>query len=456
MARSSAWKSLALAADDPANQIVATSASWAKPPREPVASRGTAAFSFWRAGVTGCAMAIPPTKPAADPALWPLDPEIDFLNHGSFGSCPLSVLEVQGQFRRRLERQPVQFLVRELEGLLDDARASLARFVGTDPDDLVFITNATTGVNAVLRSLAFEPGDELLVTDHEYNACRNALNFVAQRSGARVVVVPIPFPLERASTVIDAVMEKVSSRTRLVLIDHVTSPTGMVLPLAEMVARLEDQGIDTLVDGAHAPGMLPLDLDALGATYYTGNCHKWIGAPKGAAFLRVRQDRQADIRPLVVSHGANSTRTDRSRFQIEFGWMGTGDPTACLTVPSALEFMAKVLPGGWPAVMQRNRELALAGRQEIAQRLGVELPCPDDMIGSLAALQLPDSTTNTPSKSPLYMEPLQDELVRQYGIEVPIIPWPEHPRRLVRISAQLYNDLSQYDRLGRALEKMLA
>ena len=388
----------------------------------------------------------------SDPAsnFWPLDPAVTFLNHGSFGSCPLPVLEFQLALRKRLERQPIQFLVRDLEPLLDDARAAISRFVGALPENLVFVPNATTGVNTVLRSLTFQPGDELLVTNHAYNACRNALNFAAERANARVVVAEIPFPLTNADIALDCVLERTTPRTRLALMDHVTSQTGLVLPIDRIVRELAQRGIDTLVDGAHAPGMVPLNIETLGAAYYTGNCHKWICAPKSAGFLHVRPDRQHLIRPLSISHGANSPRTDRSRFQIEFGWTGTSEPSAYLSVPEALRVMAELLPGGWPGILQRNRQLALAGRELLARSLDVPLPCPDDMIGALASLPLPDGI-GTPQKSPLYLDPLQDRLLANHGIEVPIIPWPAWPGRLLRISAQLYNSVPQYERLARAL-----
>lgn len=394
--------------------------------------------------------------PSANPSLWPIDPAITFLNHGSFGSCPLAVLEYQTELRCRLEREPITFLVRELEPLLDDTRAALADFVGADADDLVLIPNATSGVNTVMRSLDFKPGDELLVTDHEYNACRNVANFVAERTGAKVVAAKVPFPLQSAEEVVASVLAAVTPRTKLLLIDHVTSQTGMILPVAEIVRRLAEQGIDTLIDGAHAPGMIPLDLKAIGAAYYTGNCHKWLCAPKGAAFLHVRRDRQQSIRPLVISHGANSPRTDRSRFQVEFGWMGTSDPSAVLSIPKAMEFLATLLPGGWPAIMKRNRELALAGREVLCRTLGIPKPCPDELIGTLASLPIPDAASSTePSKSPLYLDPWQDELMSRHRIEVPIIPWPAPPKRLLRISAQLYNSLPQYELLAKVLKELI-
>jgi len=354
-----------------------------------------------------------------------------------------------------MERQPVQFFVRDLEAMLDEARGELARFLEADGEDLVFVPNATTGVNSVLRSLRFQSGDELLVTDHEYNACRNALHFVAEQSGARMVVAHVPFPLQTADQMVEAVLRRVTERTRLVLVDHVTSQTGLIFPIERIAAELNERGIDILMDGAHAPGMIPLHLRELGVAYYTGNCHKWLCAPKGAGFLYVRPDRQERIRPVVISHGANSPRTDRSRFLIEFGWTGTGDPSAYLSVPEAIRYVGSQLAGGWPEVMRRDHALAVSGRDIICRALGIAPPCPDDLIGSLASIPISDATDPAPQRSPLYLDPLQEKLLRDYSIEVPIIPWPAPPKRIVRISAQLYNRAPQYTRLGRALVKEL-
>jgi isopenicillin-N epimerase len=386
---------------------------------------------------------------------WLLDSELAFLNHGSFGACPVPVLEHQRRLRERMEAQPVQFLARDLEPLLDAARAGLAAFVGADPADLAWVANATTGVNSVLRSLALSRGDELLTTDHEYNACRNALDVVAERAGAVVVVAEVPFPLSSADQVVEAVLAGVTGRTRLALLDHVTSQTGLVLPMRQLVRELDRRGIDTLVDGAHAPGMLELDLDGLGAAYFTGNCHKWLCAPKGAAFLHVRHDRRERVGPLVISHGANSPRRDRSRFHLEFDWVGTADPTAVLCVPEAIRFMGSLLPGGWPELWRRNRGLALGARDELCRALGAAPPCPDEMIGSMAALPLPPGAEEAPD-SALYLDPLQAQLLERWRIEVPVIPWPAPPARVVRISAEVYNSLEQYQLLAEALTALLA
>jgi len=385
--------------------------------------------------------------------LWPLAPDVIFLNHGSFGACPSHVLHRQAELRAEMEAEPVRFLSRELDDRLDVARAALAAFVGADAEDLAFVVNATSGVNAVLRSLVFSSADELLVTDHAYNACKNALHFVSARAGARIVIVKIPFPVASPDEVVEAVLGGVTSRTRLALLDHVTSPTGLVLPIARMIAELSRRGVDSLVDGAHAPGMVPLDLGTLGATYYTGNCHKWICAPKGSAFLWVRHDRRADIHPLTISHGANAVRPERTRFRLEFDWTGTCDPTAWMTVPTAIDHLASLVPGGWPALMGRNRALAVEARRLLCAAAGSEPPCPDEMIGSLASVILPDGpTTEVFWRRP---DPLQRRLYDDWKIEVPIMSWPAPPRRLIRISAQLYNTREDYLRLAQALAKEL-
>lgn len=395
--------------------------------------------------------------------LWALDPTIAFLNHGSFGACPRAVLEAQREYRDRMEWQPVQFLARDLVGLLAEARGTLGSFVQADPDDLAFVANATGAVNAVVRSLHFEPGDELLTDDHEYNATINVLRHVAERDGARVVVARIPFPVESDDAVVEAILDAVTARTRLALISHVTSPTALVYPIERIVAGLAERGVETLVDGAHAPGMLPLDLDRLGAAWYTGNLHKWVCAPKGAAFLHARRDRQPGIRPNTISHGANAVIGDgsirRTRFRAEFDWQGTLDPTPWLAVADALRFVAGLVDGGWPEVMARNRALTLRARAVLAGALGLDAGtlAPESMIGSMVAVPLPaDGPLAAPGggSSPLDTDPLQKRLLEEHHVEVPIGPWPvpaaqstARGQRLIRVSSALHNGPDDVDRL---------
>lgn len=336
-----------------------------------------------------------------------------------------------------MERNPIHFFLRELPPMLDEARAEVAAFVGCEAEDLVFVRNATSGVNAVLRSLALSPGDELLTTDHAYAACANALEHTALRSGARIVVARVPFPLRDEAQVIEPIVSAVSPRTKLALIDHVTSPTGLVWPVEKIVRAL--RGVDVLIDGAHAPGMVELDVSALGAAYYTANLHKWPCAPKGAAILWARRDRQEHLEPPVISHGYRSTRP-RKRLLEQFDWTGTDDPTPWLCAPRAIRAVAGYA-GGWDEVRRRNRALALFGRDRLCEALGIDPPAPDAMIGSLAALPLPDGCAGD----------LQYELFEQHHIEVPVQPWPAPPKRTIRISAHLHNREDDYLALTKAL-----
>jgi isopenicillin-N epimerase len=384
-------------------------------------------------------------SPATDlRSYWCLDPQVHYLNHGSYGACPAPVLALQSSLRQELEREPVDFLGAQLPARLDQAREVLAAFLGADPADLVFVTNATAGVNAVLRSLPFSPGDELLVTTHTYAACRKTVDYVAARSGARVVTAELPFPLHSEQQIIDAVLAALSARTRLALLDHVTSPTALVLPLQRLVSELQARNVDTLVDGAHAPGMVPVALTRLGAAYYTGNAHKWLCAPKGAAFLHVRRDRQAELHPTVISHGY------RAGFHQEFDWTGTCDPTPWLCIPEALRCVGGLLPGGWPAVMAANRALALRARALLMTSLQIDAPCPETMIGSIASLPLPPASPGSAAAG-LDSQGLHDWF-RQRGIETWLHP---QPIPVLRISAQLYNNIDQYRQLALLLQQAL-
>ena len=387
--------------------------------------------------------------------LWSLDPEVTFLNHGSFGACPRPVMAYQGRLRDELEAQPVRFMTRRLEPLLDAARVSMADFVGADPAGVVFLNNATAGVNTALASFGLRPGDEVLVTDHGYAACNNAAAHIAAAAGASVRSVALPFPINDPSQATAAFVDAVTPATRIAIVDHVTSPSALVLPIAEIAAALKEEGVETLVDGAHGPGMLALNLTDLDVAYYTGNCHKWMCAPKGAAFLYTRADLRGQVRPMSIGHGATMGDGVRPRLFHEFDWQGTFDPTAWLSVPVAIETMGKQVEGGWPALRERNRKLALRGRQILCETLRLRPPCPDSMIGSMATLKLP-------TRSPAYDRtsihtacPLHDRVIDEYGIEVPIATWPTAGDVIVRISAQLYNNEAQYQRLANVLSGLL-
>ncbi|MGA9379421.1 MAG: aminotransferase class V-fold PLP-dependent enzyme, partial [Phormidium sp.] len=263
----------------------------------------------------------------------------------------------------------------------------------------------------------------------------------------------VPFPIDAPEQVIEAVIKCVSPQTKLALLDHITSQTGLIFPLQQLVKELSDRGIDTLVDGAHAPGMVSLNLREIGATFYTGNCHKWLCAPKGAAFLYVRRDQQFLIRPMTISHGANSPRTDRSRFQIEFDWMGTDDPSAFLCVAEAIKFMGSLLPGGWSELRARNRAMVLEARELLCEVLDVAPPCPVEMIGALAVVCLPDDCGEFEKTRTI--PAIQEVLWERFRIEVPVIYWPAYPKQLLRVSAQIYNKTEDYEFLAEVLTKLL-
>ena len=392
----------------------------------------------------------------ADP--WLLDPAITMLNHGSFGACPRPILERQDRFREMMERRPVPFLVREMQPYLDESRRALAQLLGGRPENLVFVTNVTAAVNAVLRSLRFAPGDELLVTDHGYNACSNVVRYVAQREGATVVTANVPVPVESPDQIIEAILARLTDRTRLALLDHVTSPTGIVFPIEPLVRRLAERGVDTLVDGAHTPGMLPLDLDRLGAAYYGGNCHKWLCAPKGAGFLYVRPDRQEGLQPPIISHGFNQPRLGYTPLQDAFDWPGTDDFSPWLCVGEAIRFVSNLVPGGLPGLMRRNRELVIAARRMLCRRLGLQPACSEALLGSMSAFLMPDVPAVTAVADPAAPVPLPRlgrVLSEQYALELPVYYWPAPPKVILRISAQIYNEFAEYERLADALAELL-
>ncbi|RAL20032.1 aminotransferase [Lujinxingia litoralis] len=383
-----------------------------------------------------------------------LDSGAIHLNHGAFGACPRRVLHAQSELRARMESNPVRFIGRELFGLMANARAELASFVGAPAPDLVFVPNTTTGVNAVLRSLALQPGDEILVSDQGYGPAVLAARAIAAEQGAHVRVASLPFAPTSANALHDALIDALTPRTRLVMIDHITSPTALILPVARIARSLRERGVLTLIDGAHAPGMIPLNLAEIDADFYVGNCHKWLCSPRGAAFLHVAPHLQSRVRPPVLSHGAALAEDDPQRFQAEFGWMGTYDVTSYLSVPVAIDFLRALVPGGWPALYERNHRLALYGRDRLCQVLGIAPPAPDDLVGAMVSLPLPESP-HPPVNFPAEVDPLQDALWRAAGIEIAVMSWPAHPGRLLRLSCQLYTTEEQLDTLADTLSTLL-
>ena len=375
-----------------------------------------------------------------------------FLNHGSFGACPALILQLQTELRHRMEAEPAQFLWRKYEERLERARAVVAEFVGARPRDLVFITNATVGVNAVLRSVELRRGDELLTTTHDYNACHNVLVETARRAGARLVTARVPFPLRNEEDVLEAVLSSVTRRTRLALLDHVTSSTAVIFPIHRLVRELESRGVDTLVDGAHAPGMVSLNVSRLAPAYYTANLHKWVCAPKGAGFLWARKDKQRALQPAIISHGNNTHRSGYSAFQDRFDWAGTFDPTAWFCAGEAIQWMSKLCPHGWNGLRKANHQLAVRAREILCEELHVDPPCPEEFLGAMASIPLPQRFQGRPKRARI--DPEQVRLYDEFGIEVPFFHIGRPPRRYFRISAQAYNCLAEYQYLAHAFHRL--
>ncbi len=384
---------------------------------------------------------------------WILDPETCFLNHGSFGATPLSVLEEQSRLRSLIERDPVRFFERDYMPMMGEAIGKLSEFINADSEGLAFVKNTTEGINTVLRSLDLQPGDEIIVTNHSYQACWNAVDFVTERAGASTVVVDIPFRVDSENEVVDLIMAAVTGNTVLALIDTVTSATGLRMPFEELIQRLQGIGVDVLLDAAHGPGIVPLDLKAMGAAYCTGNCHKWICTPKGSAFLHIRDDRKNMVRPLSISHGYSFEGTAQERFEFEFGWPGTQDPTPWLCVPHAIDFLGSLVEGGWQQIMDTNRALAIQGREILCDALGTSPPVPESMVSSIAAVEMPDEGEVGPMS--LEGDPFHNFLLDEFRIQVPVFPWSHHNKRYIRISAQLYNHLEEYEFLADCLRRSL-
>ncbi len=371
---------------------------------------------------------------------WALEPDMTFLNHGSFGATPKAVLAAQTRWRERLEAQPCRFVAREQKGLLRAAIAPLAAFLGVADEELVFVDNATAGMNAVLRSLAFAPGDEVVVTDHLYPAVSNTLDHVLAGTGAVLRTVELGLPVASAAAIEAAVMAAVGPRTRLVVLDHVASPSAVVVPVAAIAAACRTQGVAVLVDGAHGPGLVDLDVAALGVDAYVGNVHKWLCAPKGTGFLWAHPRWHDRLHPPVISHAYGQG------FTAEFDMVGTRDVSAWLAVPEALAFHAEL---GGAELRARNRRVALAGAHRLAERLGTELGAPDDRFAAMATVRLPWSGPVDRATA----EALKARLWGEHRIEAQIYAFAGD--LWLRLSIHAYNDEADVERLADALARLM-
>jgi isopenicillin-N epimerase len=377
---------------------------------------------------------------------WPLDPAITYLNHGTVGVTPLRVLAAQQAIRDELARQPSQFLLRDVSGLVGtptgrptrirEAAATVAGFIGARPDDVVFVDNATTGANAVLRSVALEPGDEILLIDHAYGAVANAAAFVARERGARVRTVFVPYPAFDRAVLVGRVDDALGPRTRLAVFDHITSESALVLPLADLAARCRARGVPVLADGAHAPAVLPLDVPSLGVDWYTANLHKWACAPHTCGFLWAAPARQAGLHPPVISWGLDKG------FTAEFDWIGTRDPSACLAAPEGLAFLAD---HGWDALRAYNHNLAWGGATMLADTWGTTLGFDEAAVGFMATVPLPQALGSTPADAAR----VRDRLLFHHQIEIQV--HAAHNRLRARISVQVYTDATDLERLAAAV-----
>jgi len=370
-------------------------------------------------------------------ALWPLEPDMLFLNHGSYGAAPHNVLEAQNTWRRQLEAQPCQFINAIAPKQIRAAASTLATFIGAKADDTVFVENTTCGLNAVLRSLTFEPGDEIVVTDHIYNATRNTVQFVAAPAGATVRIAEIGLPVAHEDDIFEAVTNALTDNTKLLVIDHVASITAVVFSVARIAAQARARGIPVLVDGAHAPGMIDLDVPSLGVDWYVGNCHKWLCAPKGAAFLWAVPERQMDLHPTVISH-------DLGRgFTYEFDKIGTRDASAWLSVPAAIAFHQAL---GGETMRARCQAVAAVEGCALAARWGTEMGAPDHLFGMMSTVRMPGEFPNDRAVS----ERLKAWLWAEHRAEIHIMPFSG--TFWVRLSVAAYTTEEECQSVGPLIE----
>jgi isopenicillin-N epimerase len=370
---------------------------------------------------------------------WGLDPDFLTVNHGSYGATPLVVRAVQDRWRQRMEAQPTRFFFLELPGALREAAAVLARFLNVDAGDVAFVPNATTGANAVLRSMGLVSDDEVLHVSHVYNAVRNTIGHVAEQAGAKVVVAEIPFPRPESVAILGNIERAITKRTRIAVIDHITSPSGLVLPVHDIVRLCHAAGVPVLVDGAHGAGQVALDLRQLDPDWYVGTCHKWLCAPKGCGFLYARADRRADLHPVTISHGYGEGFTQ------EFDWTGTIDPSAYLSLPASIAFFEKL---GGAALRERNRQLAAGAARLLCDALKTEVGALPEMAAGMGLVRLP-----------IGLAPKRSEVVRvRHALQAAgtdALVQPLAGAMWLRLSAYAYNEIGDYERLATLLPGVL-
>jgi len=387
----------------------------------------------------------------SEPARFPIQEGLTMLNNGSYGLTPGVVGDAQRELQRRLESDPVRFFKSDLEFYADDARRAIAGFVGVRAQDLALVPNGSFAVATVLNNLDLAPGDEILLTDHEYMATMNELGKICQRSGAKIIIAKVPFPAATPEAVVDSIVSAMSKRTKIIMISHITSATALIMPIKEIIAASKERGIETFIDGAHTPGQIDLDIGDLDPTWYAASCHKWLATPKGTGFIYTSPIRQRGFKPMVLSCREHEQRTDRSEYLCDFDYTGTNDYTGNLVIPVSIAHMGAQLPGGWDELRQRNHDLVMHGAKLICDAIGIEQQVPESMIGSMISIPLPGVC----EPGALMGEALWDRLYLNHHIQVPV--WDlagVHPR-MMRVSGQLYNTIEDFERLARALKMEL-
>lgn len=383
----------------------------------------------------------------SEPARFPIRPGITMLNNGSYGLTPAVVRDAQIELQRRLEEDPVRFFKADLEDYNDDTRRAIGAFTRTDPAHIALVPNGTFAVATVLNNLDLSPRDEILVTDHEYMATFNELAKVCRETGARVVVANIPFPEVSPEQVVDSIVSRMNDRTRIVLVSHITSASALVMPVKGIVTAAKERGILTFLDGAHTPGQIDLNIGELDPTWYAASCHKWLACPKGTGFIYASPNHHRGFKPMVLSCREHETRPERAAYLCDFDYTGTNDYTGNMVIPVAIEHMGAQLPGGWAALRQRNHDLVIRGAEHICSVLGTEQRVPESMIGTMVSIPIPGRC----EPSTLLGEGLWDRLYLNHGIQVPVWDLPGICDRMVRVSAQLFNTIEDYERLAEAL-----